>query len=190
MFRRMGMAAIAAVFAASCHNNAAPRKPWSFEEHIGVASQRSGKECLEIMNSSVAANSLVYLVSTAEPQTFEQGTIVSREESCRNPYAETPEAQAYEIKLAQKSTLGFMPAIAIVDFGGAWEKRGALVEANLDGEGQAEYFRSCTSNEGIHFTVWTGQPITGILRWHHYRYLGYDVTPDCKTEEMSLKAEH
>ena len=41
-------------------------------------------------------------------------------------------------------------------------------------------FRSCTSMEGMHFTIWRGEPLTGKRLWHDYYYLGYDTEPTCK----------
>jgi hypothetical protein len=192
MSRIIGILSLAAVLAASCRSNFASRKPWSFAEHIGIAAQRSGKECLEIRNSFLAPDSPVRLVNTAEPQTIEKARIVSRDESCRDPNAPDPELQPYAIGLDQTSAHGFAPVIAIVNYGAGWEeggeKHGGPVAADLDGDGKLEHFRSCASAEGIHLTVWTGQPITGILRWHQYHYLGYDVTPDCKNEEVDLRS--
>ena len=188
MSRIIGILPLAAVLAASCHTNFASREPWSFAEHIGIATQRSGKECLAIMNSSLAPNSPVFLVNAAEPQTVEEARIVTRDESCRDPSAADPDLQPYAIGLDQTSAHGFTPVIAIANYGAGWKKNGALVAADLDGDGLPEHFRSCASAEGIHLTVWTGPPITGILRWHQYHYLGYDVTPDCKTEEVTLRS--
>ena len=45
-------------------------------------------------------------------------------------------------------------------------------------------FRSCTSIEGIHFTIWRGEAITGKKHWHSEYYLGYDTEPTCKEEEF------
>lgn len=45
-------------------------------------------------------------------------------------------------------------------------------------------FRSCTSMEGIHFTIWRGEALTGKRLWHDEYYLGYDVEPNCKDEDF------
>ncbi len=46
--------------------------------------------------------------------------------------------------------------------------------------GSARYsFRTCTSNEGVHLTVWAGEPLANARVWHEYVYLGYDVEPSC-----------
>ncbi|MGH7460086.1 MAG: hypothetical protein ACREMA_03540 [Longimicrobiales bacterium] len=50
---------------------------------------------------------------------------------------------------------------------------------DLDNDGTPESYRSCTSSEGLHLTVWNGEPLTGRRVWHYYHYLGYDVEPTC-----------
>jgi hypothetical protein len=60
----------------------------------------------------------------------------------------------------------------------------AVVSADLDGDGQREFFRSCTSVEGVHLTVWSGAPLTGQRRWHAYHYVGYDMVPSCTPGEI------
>jgi hypothetical protein len=58
-----------------------------------------------------------------------------------------------------------------------------LARGDLDGDGRREYFRQCTSGEGIHLSVWTGKPLTGRRRWQAYFYLGYDVESTCTTRD-------
>jgi hypothetical protein len=45
-------------------------------------------------------------------------------------------------------------------------------------------FRSCTSMEGLHFTLWSGAPPREKRLWHGYYYLGYDVEPTCREREF------
>lgn len=79
---------------------------------------------------------------------------------------------------------GQMPAIGVVENGAVvFHNDAGAMTADLDGDGKPEYFRSCLSSEGVHFTVWTGRPFEGRLRWHEYYSLGYDVEPDCRPEE-------
>ncbi len=51
--------------------------------------------------------------------------------------------------------------------------------------GNRLYFRTCTSSEGMHFTVWAGKPLVGARVWHRYHYLGYDVESDCKPKDIA-----
>lgn len=52
-------------------------------------------------------------------------------------------------------------------------------EADLDGDGVPERFQSCASLEGLHPTVWSGEPLRGVERWSRYYYMGYDLEPNC-----------
>ena len=74
-------------------------------------------------------------------------------------------------------------ALAVVNYAGKFMLKGRVVSADLNKDGQGEYFRVCTSNEGLHLTVWSGKPLTGKRRWHRYFYLHYDVVPSCKKKD-------
>ena len=62
-------------------------------------------------------------------------------------------------------------------------KRGRA-EIDIDGDGQPEQFRICTSSEGLHLTVWTGVPLSGSKRWHQYYSAGYDLVPGCTAKDF------
>jgi hypothetical protein len=76
-------------------------------------------------------------------------------------------------------------AIAIVGYEGRLEVRAGVAVADLDRDGRMEFFRSCASHEGIHFTVWSGRPLTGMRRFHAYHYVGYDLEPNCTGPEVA-----
>jgi hypothetical protein len=57
------------------------------------------------------------------------------------------------------------------------------VLGDLDGDGVEESLRTCTSMEGLHFTIWTGTSVSGMRRWHRYFPLHYDVEPSCTERE-------
>lgn len=65
------------------------------------------------------------------------------------------------------------------------EVRDSLAVADLDQNGELEFFGFCTSVEGLHLTVWTGRVSNGIRRWHKYHPLFYDVEPSCTEAETS-----
>jgi hypothetical protein len=58
---------------------------------------------------------------------------------------------------------------------------GAMPDFN--GDGAAEGFRSCASGEGLHLTVWHGEPLATSRLWHGYFYLGYDTEADCEAKD-------
>jgi len=66
--------------------------------------------------------------------------------------------------------------------------RGQRVRAELDGREPEESFRLCLSAEGLHLTVWSGEPLTGRRRWHDYHYLGFELdeaAQDCTEADYS-----
>ena len=60
---------------------------------------------------------------------------------------------------------------------------GAIV-ARLSAAYPDAQVRSCTSQEGLHLTAWSGTPLTSQRLWHQYYYLGYDVEPSCDDREV------
>ncbi|HXV23210.1 MAG TPA: hypothetical protein VED46_03025 [Alphaproteobacteria bacterium] len=58
---------------------------------------------------------------------------------------------------------------------------------DLDGNGLADSFTSCTSLEEVNFAVWKDEPHIGQPLWEDYHYLGYEVAePDCPGLEPDL----
>lgn len=162
---------LVAVLGVSCRAPAI----WSYEGQLGVVAAKAGKGCLQIHNSAVQPNADIRLVTAMPPQSVADARAGARDTAC----AEGGDIQGYSVLPGA----GQMPVIGVVNYRGEFRKDGDVVSADLDGDGAPEYFRSCLSQEGIHFTVWTGKPLTGKLRWHQYHYLGYDISPDCKPEE-------
>jgi hypothetical protein len=74
-------------------------------------------------------------------------------------------------------TLGFGLADA------APEQVSSGARLDLDGNGTPEGFRTCASGEGLHMTVWYGEPLSTARLWHGYFYLGYDTESDCVAQD-------
>ncbi|HKO21488.1 MAG TPA: hypothetical protein VJX91_02465 [Candidatus Eisenbacteria bacterium] len=55
----------------------------------------------------------------------------------------------------------------------------AHFEVDLDHDGVNERFSECASYEGVHLSVWTGEPYQGLERWEMYYYVPYDTEPTC-----------
>ncbi|HSQ13248.1 MAG TPA: hypothetical protein VLM90_09520 [Candidatus Deferrimicrobium sp.] len=45
-------------------------------------------------------------------------------------------------------------------------------------------FRSCTSTEGFHFSIWSGTKLKEQEIWRRYFSLGYDVEPTCAERDF------
>jgi len=150
---------------------------------VGLVSVKDQKACLSLSRPGLAANSPLRLVKTAAPQSVSEGRSGGSDASCPQNAGAEASAVSYAVQgdPAWLGQAGF--AIGVVGFKGTFQQEGGQVTADLDGDGVAEYFRSCASAEGLHLTVWSGKPLEGKLRWHGYLYLGYDVTPDCTPKD-------
>ncbi len=69
--------------------------------------------------------------------------------------------------------------IGLVGYAGALDTQAGHVSADLDGDGRAETFDACTSREGVHLRIRSGDAASPAVLWEAYDYLGYDVEPTC-----------
>jgi hypothetical protein len=190
VFHKRGLlSGVLSLFSASCRTpGEARRTSFSYSSDIGVAVVKSGKACLEIHNASVSPGSKVSLVGPTVPQSTSDAVVIGRaDDACPTIDQGDTNLNRYEIRTAADSTLSSEPAIAILGPVGPFARVDKLMAADMDQDGRQEFFRSCTSAEGIHFTVWSGRPLEGARRWHQYYYLGYDVTPDCTQLDVESK---
>lgn len=58
-----------------------------------------------------------------------------------------------------------------------------IASGDLNGDGKSEFFRDCSSNEGMHMTVWSGKPLIGRRMWHTYYHFPYDTEPNCSKKD-------
>jgi len=160
----------------------------NFETRLGVFDRnRQNEICLAIANSTLADGETVTLVSPQRPQATARGRITQRAVTTCSPSPATSDGLSFYLVKLVKSDRGFVrndeplsPGIALVGAPQKFTPRGGAVSFDVDGDGRRDYFRTCTSNEGVHLTVWTGLPLKGKLRWRSAYYLGYDVVPTCK----------
>jgi hypothetical protein len=89
----------------------------------------------------------------------------------------------YRLRMLGKPKAAGASAVAVVDPAGQISLRDGTLDADLDGDGTSESFRTCASSEGVHYQVWSGPPLTGQPRFHWYFYAGYDTMPTCTANE-------
>jgi len=163
-------------------------KPIDFESRIGVVDvNENGDICLIIPNKALSNGTQLTLVVFSSPQSVIHARIKEKlGKSCsHNP--DTGDASFYSLQI-DKSDRYFQTqerqaaALAVVTTERVVVQHGKAT-ADLDYDGRREFFRDCTSNEGVHLTVWSGTPLRGKRRWHFYYYLGYDVVPSCKRKD-------
>jgi hypothetical protein len=91
-------------------------------------------------------------------------------------------AKATLTKLAFEGRKDSMPAVGIGVLRTGLKLDGEA-KVDLDADKMKESFKACTSSEGVHLTVWTGEPQKGIRRWHAYYYVDYDTEATCTAGE-------
>lgn len=163
---------------------------FSFDSRLGVVDANSeGRLCLSISDPSLVDGTAVSLILPDKPQRVVKATVEGKaaHDCSRNPSADS-NASFYWLKIAVKklavdSEGPLPPVIAVVRPVKAVSVRRGIASGDLNGDGRAEFFRVCTSTEGNHLTVWTGEPLIGKRVWHSYYYLGYDVVPTCKKKD-------
>jgi hypothetical protein len=161
-----------------------PRPVFDYAANLGLAVRKAGHDCLYIPNVALSPGQRVEFVTVSTPQTAGAAEIVAKaDDTCKDPSQSGAGVTPYSFKVTQGEMRNAVPAFAIANFTGALTTTDQGVTADLEGDRQQESFRSCTSTEGVHLTVWKGKPLEGIRKWHYYYYLGYDVTPDCTENE-------
>ena len=162
-------------------------KALDFQRSIGVALHRDDVNCLEIAAANLTAGQRFQFVTGVKPPESGEAEVTRKlEKPCA--FAEHNQSgrvqHAYEFKVLRGQLPNAAPAFALIDIAGRPGGSESGYAADLDGDSKPEFFRACTSTEGVHMTVWSGAPLTGKRRWHYYHYLGYDVESDCSPTEM------
>ena len=164
------------------------------EEKVGVVSPTdAGFGCLRIINATLQVSEEFYTISAYEKPN-EVSKLRIKEKLAKSCVDDDSDISDNE-KVASNSSyylaelIGKNPdstvlsGIAVVGISKAPTLEKGIATAELTGGPPAEYFRECTSSEGIHMTVWTGKPLLGKRIWYRYFYLHYDTVPNCKKRD-------
>lgn len=164
---------------------------FNYDRDLGLAAvDQSGLVCVTIRAPNLAPGTPVTLVwvpaggSAWKPQVTEAEVRGQRDDPCNIPEGAEPNDFAYEavaidtlVYANQVYFAGLFPSNKIVI-------EGQRARGDLDGDGVAEEFRACTSQEGLHMSIFSGEPLKGRRRWRRYYYLGYDVEASCENRDF------
>lgn len=165
---------------------------------IGNVESRNQGICLLIQNPNLNVGDKIQIVLTEKPQQVLFAEIANKTDCAYEPNANltgnTPSADlignnpkeslsSYLLKLSESDASKFGFGIAIVNTNSQIRTVKDLASVDIDGDGKDEYFRECTSNEGLHLTVWKGKPLVGKRIWHSYYHFNYDTENDCKKKD-------
>lgn len=168
---------LAALGATGCalRPSAPPARP-ALDQSLGVLAARGDALFFLTENRHLAAGTSVLLVDPAERVTF---TVAAGPLGGDPPDSfplvlidEVP-AAAYSLGSSRSAASLDLPELAVAVVAGVAVDP---MRPDLDGDGEAETVSECTSLEGMHILVSTGE---GPPRWHAYVALGYDVEPTC-----------
>lgn len=152
-----------------------------------IGTVQSGKQsvCLRIMNPNLKAGEKIQIVKAELPQKFVEAEISEKAECVNEDFGDLDDngVTNYLLKSSDTAFLKLGYGIGVVTTQKV-EMKGKFATLDLNGDRKAEYFRECTSMEGIHLTVWTGKPLVGKGIWHAYYGLGYDTVPTCKKKDF------
>lgn len=183
-WRRIGIVASLLFLLWHCWAAPAKRKV-TLSSRLGIAVQKSGRTCLYTHNADLSVGSALTLVLLSPPQSTIKAEVVGPGAPSNCPSIDTNDAtlSAYEIRALEPGLASSTPVIAVSGYAGQFQRKGEYVAADINRDGRTEYFRFCTSAEGVHVTVWSGRALRGKAKWHQYYYLGYDVESNCTPAE-------
>jgi hypothetical protein len=161
---------------------------FQYQRDLGVAVEKPGHTCLYIAHNELSPGQRLQFVNAAPPQTSGEMQIVAKaDDACKDTSQEHPGVIRYSSRVTGGALAS--PSIAVVNSSQPLTVADAGMAGDLEGDGHLEFFRACTSTEGVHLTVWKGQPLEGWRKWHYYYYLGYSVTPNCRDSDTKPDTE-
>jgi len=147
---------------------------------------------MAIGNDSLAASSPVTLVSAVLPQAYVQGEITGvSQEPCPINKAVDPTLTSYDVRVKTGNLPKLSPLIAVAGTSQAFSMgANSYIQADLQQNNKFESFRACSATDGVHLTMWQGNPLDGPLLWHGFYYSpgSIGIGPTCSPKEMTQPA--
>lgn len=136
--------------------------------------------CIEIEGSALHSDDSL-LVITLDPPAVTRARVGSElQGACRGGRGVLADSVlSYGIRVAPLAELEGTLGVAILAPGSSGAVVGGKPQVRIPGDAMPYTFESCASHEGIHFMARRD----GVLVWHGYYYLGFDLEPDCPEEE-------
>ena len=145
----------------------------------GVMVTCAGRSVLAMDGPTLASGTIITLVTIDNPQQVLCAVVANRLTDSEIMAKHEVPAPYYAITAVSASNV--LPSLAVAIIGRyEFERRGLAVVLRSGKTVNQIGVRGCTSSEGLHLTLWAGEPLKGKRLWHMYYYLGYDVEPTCQ----------
>lgn len=140
--------------------------------------------CLLIENSSLKEHDLVQIIDTDMPQSVFTAKVINKGKCPGKRFGNLSKdgITEYMLELSGIERPGGF-GIAVVQESPLAKVKDGHAILDINNDGTDEYFRDCSSNEGLHMTVWTGRPLAGKRIWHSYYSFNYDTEPNCDIKD-------
>ena len=178
---RTALVIILAAVALSAHAGE-QQKRFDYQSQVGVVEVNvASYGCLSIANDTLQVGEAITLINPGAPQEVIRAAIRKRLTLNCSRNAEPRQGVSFYSFRAGDEPMA--PFIGVVRFDGDVKADNGIVRADLNGDGVPESFRSCTSRQGVHLSVWEGEPLRSQRLWHEYIQRGFDGEPTCRYQD-------
>jgi hypothetical protein len=151
---------------------------------IGIAAGRGNQVCLAVESATLARGSTVTIVDPETPQSARRAVVRERLASCDAFDKSAVGGVYYRLQLPAGNNSTVTLAIGFAGAVASTTLTSGILTLRLSSGYPRVHVRSCTSSEGVHLTVWAGEPLKSRRLWHQYFHLDYDVEPSCEEGEV------
>lgn len=145
----------------------------------GIVISNRGETSLAMTGDALAPGTRLTLITPAPPQTTRTVRVVAELPDDGDDISEQTPGRYYEIESLDGARP--MPAFAVAILTTATPTRvGDTVSMRLGDDRPDIRARWCASYEGIHFTLWAGEPLKAPRIWHAYFSAGGNLRPTCE----------
>ena len=153
----------------------------------GVAVASEGNSVLAMEGPVLSVGTPLTVITTEDPQRVWRAVVVKRLADSPVMAKHNMLGLYYEITMESGPTPP--PDFAVAVLGRpVVERTGTAVRLRVGNPPMEIRVRSCASSEGLHLTLWAGEPLKSPMLWHTYFYLGYDVQPTCQQADIQPTA--
>ncbi len=159
--------------------------PADYTPKIGIAVSTPSRTCMAIHNGNLMNGAVVTLVSAIAPVTYTPATISGvSQQPC--PITQNVDTTVSNYNLTVQGPIQKLTPMIAVLGSPAITINNNIAQADLDQNGKSQSFRACSSDNGIHLSVWSGAPLQGTMLWQAFYYESGNpgVGPACTPSEV------